>query len=244
MTRNNRHSACWPLLTTSETLPHFHPRKISPNSLFRKILPLSLTRSGFCGAFFKTAQSFQDFRGIPGGGGTPAVALIRVQTAKTGNRRRSLPFNTHPPRGSIRTFSAPAQSDSFVSLSEPGFSRAESALIDEGLSPCGAGQGLKPRFPCNRRSARLKPGPDTKPRDTKLKTFVPRSSVPSVSSVVKILFRPVERRAAPGIPLKPNHGLNGAPATEWGTRARFPEPSAKSQVPMAECDTMEIHTYD
>jgi len=79
VTRSHRHSACWPRLTTSKTLQVFHLEKIARNSLFRNTLPLSPTRSRFCRASCKTTEWFQDFRGIPGGGGTLPSAPEYVQ---------------------------------------------------------------------------------------------------------------------------------------------------------------------
>ena len=73
VTRSNRHSACWPLLTTSETLKSFHLEKNSVNSLFWKTLPISLMRSRLCGHTFKVAECYQDFSGIPGEGDTSVV---------------------------------------------------------------------------------------------------------------------------------------------------------------------------
>ena len=52
VTRSHRHSACWPSLTTSKTLPSFtHLAKIIHNSLFGNTLSVTLTR-------FKTLRSF------------------------------------------------------------------------------------------------------------------------------------------------------------------------------------------
>ena len=68
MTRNHRHNACWPLLTTSKLLEPFHSEKIALKSFAPKILPVSLTRSRFCGEKFFLIEWNQDFRGIPGEG--------------------------------------------------------------------------------------------------------------------------------------------------------------------------------
>ncbi len=68
MTRNHRHSACWLLLTTSEILPSFHLGELPANSFYSKILPITLTRSRFCGHYCKTTEHFKDFTGIPGEG--------------------------------------------------------------------------------------------------------------------------------------------------------------------------------
>ena len=69
VTPNHRHSACWPLLTTSQRHQPFHLQKIRPNSLFWNILPLTPTRSRFCREKFWPAQCLQDFRWVPGEGG-------------------------------------------------------------------------------------------------------------------------------------------------------------------------------
>jgi hypothetical protein len=76
------------LLTTSKTPTSFHLQKIAAKSLFLKILPLSLTRSRFCGARFKAAQSFQDFRGIPGGGVSAGLHLNLCKTHASVNLPR------------------------------------------------------------------------------------------------------------------------------------------------------------
>ena len=49
VTQKSRHNACWPLLTTSEILPAFHPEKNSRKSLFHKFLPINLRASNICG---------------------------------------------------------------------------------------------------------------------------------------------------------------------------------------------------
>ena len=95
VTQKDRHRASWPLLTTSKILQPFRLPKNADNSLSWKILPLTLTRSRFCGASFKTTQSFQDFRGIPGGGGTPESRFLmasfycRDEYYQSVNRKRS-----------------------------------------------------------------------------------------------------------------------------------------------------------
>ena len=73
-------------LTTSETLESFHPKEIALNSLFWKILPVTLTRSRFCRPFPKRNDCFQDFRGIWGEGGIPSFASNRVHSRDCGVR--------------------------------------------------------------------------------------------------------------------------------------------------------------
>ena len=68
MTRSNRHSACWPLLTTSGILPPFHSEEIALNSFAPKILLVTPTRSRFCRAFPKRNDCFQDFARYRGRG--------------------------------------------------------------------------------------------------------------------------------------------------------------------------------
>jgi hypothetical protein len=74
MTRSAGRNSCCRLLTTSEILPPFRSKKIALNSFYWKILPVTLTRSRFCGASCKTTQRFQGFRGMVGEGGTPVVS--------------------------------------------------------------------------------------------------------------------------------------------------------------------------
>ena len=74
VTLNHRHNACWLLLSTPEILPLFRPEKTASNSLLSKILPITLTRSRFCGHSTKINPCFQDFSYTPGGGGIPSLA--------------------------------------------------------------------------------------------------------------------------------------------------------------------------
>ena len=97
--RINRHNAYWPLLTTCKPIQSFYPEKIARNSLFWKILPLTLTRSRFCGPYFKTTESFQDFRDTQGGGGTHPYAPNSVQFVRTLNSREKLPTCKHLDHG-------------------------------------------------------------------------------------------------------------------------------------------------
>jgi hypothetical protein len=160
VTRNNRHRACWPPLTTSETLQSSHLAEIARNPLFRRILPVSLTRSRFCGLSFKTTEWFQDFRGIWGEGGTlpNAPECVHALNAERDGTRLSL-YNQPVDRGLPTGCQIPVRVPGFVS--RPGFSRAANLPPHQGFSPCGAGQGLKPSC-LQSVPARLKPCPDTK----------------------------------------------------------------------------------
>ena len=74
-----RHSGCRLLLTTSESPQPVHLKKTALNSFDAKILPVTLTRSRFCGASFRTTQSFQDFRGQTGGRGVTQFSTVVVK---------------------------------------------------------------------------------------------------------------------------------------------------------------------
>jgi hypothetical protein len=53
--------------------------KSDSNSFRSKILPLSLTRSRFCGAVSKWNHCFQDFAGYRGEGGVPQLSVVKAQ---------------------------------------------------------------------------------------------------------------------------------------------------------------------
>ena len=151
MTRFRRHRAGWPLLITSKTLSFFHLKKTTPKSLFRNILPLSLTRSRFCRPFFKTVEWFQDFSDVPGGGGTLPSAPKCVHTVGTEKGGKRLSICKHTVGRDLPTKDQVARRmPSFVSghpstsLRAGLFSRAERMRNASGFSPCSAGQGLKP----------------------------------------------------------------------------------------------------
>lgn len=84
MTRFRRHRACWPLLSTLQTLQSFYFDKSTANSLFGKILPVTPTRSRFCRQSFESTNCFQDFTTGAGEGGT-AIFRSRPDSA-TGER--------------------------------------------------------------------------------------------------------------------------------------------------------------
>jgi hypothetical protein len=102
VTRSNRHSACWLLLTTSETLQPFRLEKIALNSIFRNTLHLTLTRSRLCGLTFRLNQSHQDFRSIPGWGvsqGTGAGRWLSKEHRILGSgyyHEQAVPLQSHP----------------------------------------------------------------------------------------------------------------------------------------------------
>ena len=125
MTRSNRHSAFWPLLTTSKILPASHLEEIATNSFHPKILPITLTHSRFCGASFKTTQSFQDFTGTLGGGATPVVAPVKVQHGCSRKDYRLINGpSSRPPKGSRSFHSVRAISHADVTCFLASFFRA------------------------------------------------------------------------------------------------------------------------
>ena len=102
MARTDRRTFLCPLLATSQTDKSLFPQNPPAKSLFRNILPISLTRSIFCRKKFFSTVCFQDFARCWGGGGTPQLAPRTVQSQPSavwlaryhkGNRFLPVPFS-------------------------------------------------------------------------------------------------------------------------------------------------------
>lgn len=122
MTQAGGPSLRWPLLTISKIRRPFHLEKIPLKSLCWNILPLSLTRSRFCGQTFQIAQCHQDFRDIPGEG-YPQYLVVRCRwpeehmvLASGYYQELAAPVQSHPsqqqastpPTGNARSSGVPA----------------------------------------------------------------------------------------------------------------------------------------